>query len=151
MDAIENAIRGLGVDLTSESRPELADLRGCPQSKAFHAEGDVAVHSPREWTEMLGLTTVPVLYHGPFPEDPVGIWGSDPDSEGFVVRTARSFNRSEFGTHVAKWVRAGHVTTGQHWMTAPVVPNRLKFPVERPTGEPDPLVGFSRRPSPGID
>ncbi len=116
-------------------------------------QGDLCLDwdSTREWTGLLGLTTVPVLYRGPFPEDPVGIWRSDPDSEGFVVRTARSFNRSEFGTHVAKWVRAGHVTTGQHWMTAPVVPNRLKFPVERPTGEPDPLVGFSRRPSPGID
>ena len=45
MDAIEGAIRGLMVDLSSESRPELADLRDCPQSPAFHAEGDVAVHS----------------------------------------------------------------------------------------------------------
>ena len=103
----------------------------------------------QEWTELLGLTTVPVLYRGSFPDDPVRIWGSAPDSEGFVVRTARSFNRPEFGTHVAKWVRAGHVTTGQHWMTAPVMPNRLKSQAGRPRGEQDLLVGFSRRPSPG--
>ncbi|GLY30849.1 AAA family ATPase [Kineosporia sp. NBRC 101731] len=45
MDAIECALRGADVDLTSQTRPELADLRECPQSAAFHAEGDVAVHS----------------------------------------------------------------------------------------------------------
>ncbi|GLY19550.1 hypothetical protein Kisp01_65640 [Kineosporia sp. NBRC 101677] len=45
MDAIESAVRGTGVDLALESRPELAQLRGCPQTPAFHAEGDVAEHS----------------------------------------------------------------------------------------------------------
>jgi hypothetical protein len=45
MDAIETAARGGPVDLDSETRPELAALRGCPQTVVFHAEGDVAVHS----------------------------------------------------------------------------------------------------------
>jgi hypothetical protein len=82
--------------------------------------------STQEWAGLLNLTTVPVLYRGPLPEDLVRIWRSTThESEGFVVRAARSFNRPEFGTHVAKSVRAGHVTTGQHWMTAPVKPNRL--------------------------
>ncbi len=84
----------------------------------------------QEWAQLLGLQCVPVLYRGPWaePDQLLNLWRSGLDagsSEGFVVRTARSFERSEFGTHVAKWVRAGHVQTGQHWMNAAVVPNQL--------------------------
>ncbi|GAB6902093.1 AAA family ATPase [Kineosporia succinea] len=45
MDAIGRAVEGAPVDLSAESRPELAALRDCPQTAAFHAEGDVATHS----------------------------------------------------------------------------------------------------------
>ncbi len=68
---------------------------------------------------------------GGFP-GPEGLWrhwsaARDPrTSEGFVVRTAGSFDRDEFGTHLAKWVRPRHVQTDQHWMTAEVVPNQLE-------------------------
>ncbi|MDQ1306208.1 MAG: family ATPase [Actinomycetota bacterium] len=47
MDAIANALRGQAVDLGAETRGPLSALRGCPQSVAFHAEGDVATHT--EW------------------------------------------------------------------------------------------------------
>jgi predicted kinase len=47
MDAIEAALCGDSVDLARETRPELAALRGCPQTEMFHAEGDVAEHSRR--------------------------------------------------------------------------------------------------------
>jgi predicted kinase len=45
VDAIESALHGGAVDLRIETWPELAALRGCPQTVAFHAEGDVATHS----------------------------------------------------------------------------------------------------------
>lgn len=45
MDTIGTAVQGGSVDLAVEVRPELAALRGCPQTAAFHAEGEVAVHS----------------------------------------------------------------------------------------------------------
>lgn len=45
--------------------------------------------------------------------------------EGYVVRTAEGFPADEFGLRVAKWVRAGHVQTGTHWMHAAVVANGL--------------------------
>jgi hypothetical protein len=45
MDAIETAVQGGKIDLQAETQPELAALRGCPQTAAFHAEGDVAEHS----------------------------------------------------------------------------------------------------------
>ncbi|WP_285627106.1 RNA ligase family protein [Kineosporia sp. NBRC 101677] len=88
--------------------------------------------STLEWVQLLGLTCVPVLYRGRFPDgderDLLRLWQKQHDtrrSEGFVVRTAGSFERAQFGSHVAKWVRAGHVQTGQHWMSAAVTPNSL--------------------------
>ncbi|MEV0969193.1 RNA ligase family protein [Microtetraspora glauca] len=45
--------------------------------------------------------------------------------EGYVVRTVEGFRREEFAHRVAKWVRSAHVTTDEHWMLAPVVPNGL--------------------------
>ncbi|GAB6902092.1 RNA ligase family protein [Kineosporia succinea] len=86
----------------------------------------------REWAGLLGLECVPELYRGPFPADGVpGLrrrWQEGHHravSEGFVVRTAGAFGRRGFGTHVAKWVRAGHVRTGTHWMSSEVTPNQL--------------------------
>lgn len=37
-----------------------------------------------------------------------------PEREGVVVRTVAGFGGDEFGSCVAKWVRAGHVA-GEHW------------------------------------
>jgi predicted kinase len=47
MGAIEAALRGDPVDLQHATEPDLVALRGCPQTPAFHAEGDVAEHSRR--------------------------------------------------------------------------------------------------------
>lgn len=86
-----------------------------------------------EWTKLLGLQTVPVLY--------AGCW--DPAlfqryfmkektthegdlMEGYVIRVARSFDYNDFDRSVAKYVRANHVTTDQHWKEKPVVPNGLQ-------------------------
>jgi hypothetical protein len=80
-----------------------------------------------EWAELLGLHTVPVLYDGPF--DLAWFEALDVDTdvhEGYVVRLADSFAFDEFGTSVAKWVRAGHVQTDEHWMHQEVVPNGLR-------------------------
>lgn len=85
-----------------------------------------------EWCELLELHTVPVLWSGSLPLTEAGIeshlsglWSGTIGQEGYVVRPARSFDRSEFGTLVGKYVRPGHVTSDQHWSQTPVVPNRL--------------------------
>lgn len=36
-------------------------------------------------------------------------------SEGYVVRTVEGFAFDEFASHIAKWVRKGHVQTDEHW------------------------------------
>lgn len=46
-------------------------------------------------------------YHLPFSE---GL-----QKEGVVVRTRDSFDNNDFATHVAKFVRIGHVQTDEHW------------------------------------
>ena len=49
-------------------------------------------------------------------------------TEGYVVRTVAGFAHEEFADHVAKYVRAGHVQTDEHWMHRAVVPNGLRRP-----------------------
>jgi hypothetical protein len=45
--------------------------------------------------------------------------------EGIVVRPETAFNGKDFSTKVAKYVREGHVQTGDHWMHNDVVVNGL--------------------------
>lgn len=80
--------------------------------------------------DTLSLVHVPMLYVGTFDRKLIEArfkdycFGKD-DVEGYVVRTVGGFNASEFDTHVAKYVRAGHVQTDAHWMNKPVVKNKL--------------------------
>jgi hypothetical protein len=83
---------------------------------------------------ILGITCVPLL----LPDEL--LWGeSTPDflkkgkfpwcnlemMEGYVVRNSGRFHNIDFSTNVAKYVRANHVQTDEHWMNQPVVPNKL--------------------------
>ena len=45
--------------------------------------------------------------------------------EGYVVRNVDSFHYDNFGLNVAKFVRAGHVQTDQHWMFSNKGVNKL--------------------------
>lgn len=84
-----------------------------------------------EWFELLDIEPVPVLYSGKFPGIP---WFDDHekntdwnDHEGYVVRLRDEFSYDQFGTSVAKYVRASHVQTTVHnWRTQPVIPNLLR-------------------------
>lgn len=72
-----------------------------------------------------GVQTVPVLFRGTFKSvDEITQWFkthlSEPSSiggerEGFVIRWADRFPAHEFSTKVAKYVRANHVQTDEHW------------------------------------
>jgi ATP-dependent RNA circularization protein (DNA/RNA ligase family) len=82
-----------------------------------------------EFFELLGITPVPVIYRGVFDVKAVEQIANNFDvenKEGFVVRVAEDFSYNQFDTHVAKWVRAGHVQTDKHWMHGQVKPNQLK-------------------------
>lgn len=77
----------------------------------------------------LGLSFVPVLFRGTLNEknfkstieslvkQPSAFGG---DREGIVIRKVSSFSTDQFETSVAKWVRADHVQTDEHWMNLPL-------------------------------
>lgn len=83
------------------------------------------------YSEMLGLAVVPVLYRGLYDEElikkclatPTGLGEAD---EGYVVRLEEEFPFEQFSRSAAKWVRKGHVQTGEYWMRAAITPNILK-------------------------
>lgn len=79
--------------------------------------------------EMLKLKTVPAIARFQWNREKLLEIASQQNpltQEGYVARTARSFHESEFELLVAKYVRKNHVQTSQHWMSDPVVPNKLK-------------------------
>lgn len=78
------------------------------------------------WTEILGLTTAPVLYEGEYNEKVIKSLLVDTSvSEGYVVRNAESFNYEDFDKNVAKWVREDHIQGKTHWMYKSITPNSL--------------------------
>ena len=73
----------------------------------------------QEWFQLMGVTSVPVIYDGVFDETKIKtLW--DPKKfgtcEGYVVRLADSFRYGEFRRSTAKYVRKNHVMTVKHWM-----------------------------------
>ena len=72
-----------------------------------------------EWFQLIGITSVPVLYEGIFDEDTIkslfnpGEWSN---KEGYVLRVAGPIKYGEFKTKVAKFVRKDHIQTVKHWM-----------------------------------
>lgn len=82
-----------------------------------------------EWFQLLGITSVPVMFEGKYESKMVeSLWESmNPEKqEGYVVRFASSFTHNQFNTSIGKFVRQGHVQTDKNWMLKPVVPNKLR-------------------------
>ena len=96
----------------------------------FQEDTCLSWNETTEWCQLIGLETVPVLYRGKRDEEVIkacwtgkSVFGNE--QEGFVVRNANSFKFEEFQKNIAKYVRANHVTTDQHWMNEAIRPNRL--------------------------
>lgn len=101
-----------------------------------------------EFTALMGIQTVPVLYQGIWDEDlikninfnqsnfatfrcktdaPASIDDFEPCSqEGYVIRLAEAFPWDQYGASAAKMVRKNHVQTDEHWMHKQTFPNLLK-------------------------
>lgn len=90
----------------------------------------------QEMAKTLNLPTVPVLLYGRFDsEKHLNGWiksemsteskvGS-PEKEGLVVRVTDAFSDEEFSARVAKYVRANHVTSSEHWAHQTITQNGL--------------------------
>lgn len=82
-----------------------------------------------EWCALLGLELVPTLFEGLWDRQLVHDFDARlnlDQQEGYVVRTREGFAYEDFSAHIAKWVRANHVQTDQHWMYQEVIPNGLE-------------------------
>lgn len=81
----------------------------------------------QEWFNLLGITSVPILYHGIYDEKLIQNinlpWET---SEGYVIRLANKFSFADFKKSVAKCVRKGHIQTTKHWANSYIVPNNLE-------------------------
>lgn len=82
-----------------------------------------------EFCHNIGLHTVPVLWKGEFNEQIIRQLADDIDTEnheGYVVRLMDEFHYDDFTTSVAKFVRADHVQSEDHWMHQEIKPNKLR-------------------------
>lgn len=74
-------------------------------------------HMTKLLAKEYGLKTVPVIYEGPYKKKfeipAMSAFGST--CEGFVVRDKGPISLYEFDKYVAKYVRADHVRTDEHW------------------------------------
>ena len=81
------------------------------------------------WFKTLGITPVKELYRGSFDLKQLQQLADSLDTEkveGYVIRVTDAVPFDDFDKKFAKWVRKGHVQTTEHWMTAKIVPNRLR-------------------------
>jgi hypothetical protein len=74
-----------------------------------------------ELLKYIGIASAPVLYRGPWDEEKIKACYTGESvcggiQEGYVVRTVEGFHFDDFSTHVGKYVRKGHVQTGEFWM-----------------------------------
>ena len=128
--SIENSL-GEGVFLFGENMEGIHSIEYLNLTSYFYIFGvrDNGIWIPwskvEEYSYLLDLPTVPVLFKGKvetekelkdLTEDlvsqPSALGGN---REGIVVRNAGEFSNEDFGANVMKWVRKGHVTTGEHW------------------------------------
>lgn len=93
-----------------------------------------------EWCKMMGLEIVPYKLFRfqsngqvslSIPTSGFECWTDETKTEktseeGYVLRTADySFSFDDFNLNMAKYVRANHVQTSEHWMHSKIIPNEL--------------------------
>lgn len=82
-----------------------------------------------EWSDLLGLELVPILYRGYYSkeniEDAYNKITLKDGCEGYVLRVVDEINYRDFKNLVGKYVRANHVTSSTHWIHRSVTKNEL--------------------------
>jgi len=71
-----------------------------------------------EYTDMLSLPVVSLLYRGHSFSEAVSAWDQSHNeevSEGYVVRSSEAILANDFSQRVAKYVRKNHVRTSDDW------------------------------------
>ena len=74
-----------------------------------------------EFCWKLKICHVPIIFKGKYDRNLIAesfknyCLTANHEVEGYVVRSSASFNYSDFQSNVAKYVRANHVQTDEHW------------------------------------
>lgn len=123
--------RVCGENLYAEHSIAYTDLDSYFEAFSIWDDRNVALDwdSTVEFLTEWGIKPVPVLYRGIYDEAAIkALWSDSQRStmEGYVIRVVEEIPYADFGKHVAKFVRKGHVQTDQHWMSKAVVPNKIK-------------------------
>jgi hypothetical protein len=89
----------------------------------------LSVDDTLEWCNKLALYHVPILFRGHYGgEDDFMVPASSTygdECEGYVVRDVKEIPVDEWKVRAAKYVRAKHVKTTEHWKTD-WIPNKLR-------------------------
>jgi hypothetical protein len=100
---------------------------------AIYNEKNVCLSYPemKEYCELLGLKSVPIIYEGPYNKDIVrkcftgkSLCGGE--QEGYVVRLFDSIEWSKHKKSFEKFVRKDHVKTSHNWMMEKMIINGMK-------------------------
>lgn len=86
-------------------------------------------HDTLDWFELLSIVPVPVI-GDPFIFSVEEVKRRTKSlnlerDEGLVVRVIDEIPYDDYGVLVAKWVRAGHVQSSEHWAHQAIIPNKL--------------------------
>lgn len=83
-----------------------------------------------EWFKLLDITPVPTVAENIGYNQKlisvIGEYAVDQGKEGIVIRNRDSFNIDSFSQNLAKYVRANHVQTNQHWLHSKLVQNKVR-------------------------
>lgn len=127
---IPNGWRICGENLWAKHSISYDALESYFQGFSIWDENNIALswQDTQAYFKLIGVCSVPVLYQGIWNEKAIRSLEKTMDFskvEGYVVRLADSFAYSDFGQSVAKFVRKGHVQTGQHWRLSEIKANGL--------------------------
>lgn len=85
-----------------------------------------------EWSELLDIPLVPVLFRGKYSLDYIETLNQLMESsagkrEGYIIRLSDEFHYSQFRNSVGKYVRSDHVQKNHgHWSQRKITPNELR-------------------------
>lgn len=128
--AIPSGWRICGENVFAKHSIEYKDLESYFYGFSIWDENNSAISwdETLEWFSELNITPVKTLFRGIWDEAEVKNLTTSMDltkAEGFVVRLVDSFKYEDFSTSVAKFVRANHVQTEQHWRHSKLIRNGL--------------------------
>jgi hypothetical protein len=130
--------RVCGENLYAKHSIHYTEANGNPLSSYFYmfsiwdqTNTCLSWHDTEEWSELLEIPLVPVIYKGIYDQEFMNalnkrMENSQNTVEGYVIRLADEFHYSEFRKSVGKYVRSSHVQNNHgHWSQQKITKNEI--------------------------